>query len=201
MAINPTFQNNANPNGGKPVPKGYQGGHLDPNVAKGKVIKRMSAQPIQLWKVKLHNPKMGGGKTLMWTDRERLAEDLVTAINHRTFQETWDFMDWIKNNVTQVGYGQAGVHLTGAFDNYMDILEHEISNAKGRAASAKMFKAPPIGRTPADDAVVDEMEAILDTMDTYGIGQPNRKSTNEWEPDVPDPDVDLMKSIRDACTR
>ncbi|MFG1501694.1 hypothetical protein ABMA70_15920 [Halobacteriovorax sp. XZX-3] len=37
--------------------------------------------------------------------------------------------------------------------------------------------------------------------DTFGIGQPNRKSTKQWEPDTPDPDVDLMKSIRDACHR
>jgi len=63
--------------------------------------------------------------------------------------------------------------------------------------------AQPIGRIPADDPVHDDnLDAMTHTdVDTYGIGQPNRKSTNEWEPDVPDPDVDLMKSIRDACTR
>lgn len=27
----------------------------------------------------------------------------------------------------------------------------------------------------------------------------SKKDSNEWQPDVPDPDVDLMKSIRDAC--
>ncbi|AAM28355.1 hypothetical protein [Vibrio phage VpV262] len=43
--------------------------------------------------------------------------------------------------------------------------------------------------------------ASIDEADSFGIGQPNRKSTKQWEPDTPDPDVDLMKSIRDACHR
>lgn len=203
MAINPTFQNNANPNGGKPVPKNYQGSHLDPNVAKGKVIKRMSTQPVQMWKVKIHNPNLAGGKTLLWTDHERLANDLVTEINHRAFQSRWDFMNWIKHKVPQAGFGQAGTCLMDAFSEYMDILEHEISNAKGRAASAKMFNAGGIPSPVYDpDPLEEAVDAILDNeADTFGIGQPNRKSTAEWEPDVPDPDVDLMKSIRDACTR
>jgi hypothetical protein len=199
-AVNPTFQNNANPNGGKPVPKGYQGGHLDPNITDGSVKKRHSTKPVQMWKVIATNPNTGGGKTLLWTDRERLADDLVQLINTRDFQATWDFMDWVKQNIPLVGFGQAGTHLMPSFQEFMDILEHEMHNAAGRAASAALFATPPIGRIPADDQVVEEMEAILE-LDTYGIGQPNRKSTKEWEPDTPDPDVDLMKSIRDACTR
>lgn len=37
--------------------------------------------------------------------------------------------------------------------------------------------------------------------DTYGIGQPERKSTAHWEPDTIDPEVDIMDSIRQACGR
>lgn len=193
-AVNPAFQNNANPNGGKPVPKAYQGGHLDPNYTQASVLKRVSKTPCQMWKVRVSHPKLGGGKTLLWTDQELLADDLVQELNHSTFQARWDFMDWIKHNVPLVTFGNAGTHLMDAYHVFMDILEHEISNAKGRKASAAMFT------TQYDDD--PEMEAIIeDEADTFGIGQPNRKSTKEWEPDVPDPDMDLMKSIRDACTR
>lgn len=199
-AVNPTFQNNANPNGGKPVPKGYQGTNLDPYQTGGRVIKRNSAHPCQMWKTTLKNPNVTGAKNILWTDQEQLAEDLAYLVNTRDFQATWDFMDWIKHNVPQVGFGQAGTHLLPAYYTFMDILEHEISNCKARKASASLFAAPPVGRIPDDEEAADENYA-LDTGDTFGIGQPNRKSTKEWEPDTPDPDVDLMKSIRDACTR
>ena len=197
-SLNPAFQNNANPNGGKSVPKAYQGGHLDPNVNQARVLKRKSKTPVQMWKVKLYNPSMGGAKTLLWTDHEQLADDLVRELNHKTFQATWDAMDWIIKNIPLVGFSQAGTYLFAAFHEYMDILEHEISNAKGRAASAPIFNAQTVTVVEADD----NLDAMTHTdVDTFGIGQPNRKSTKEWEPDTPDPDVDLMKSIRDACTR
>ena len=197
-SVQPTFQNNANPNGGKPVPKGYQGGHLDPNFNQAKVLKRRSKTPVQMWKVAVNNPKIGGAKTLMWTDQEDLADDLVLELNQKVHRDTWDFMDWITKNIPLVGFGKAGTYLFSAFHEYMDILEHEISNAKGRKASAAMFNAQTVTVVEADD----NLDAMTHTdVDTFGIGQPNRKSTKEWEPDTPDPDVDLMKSIRDACTR
>ncbi len=40
-----------------------------------------------------------------------------------------------------------------------------------------------------------------DQDDSFGIGKPGRRSTKGWEPDVPDPSVDLMKSIKDVCDR
>lgn len=195
MSVNPTFQNNANPNGGRSVPKGYQGSPLDPNVLTATVLKRRSARPIQMWKVVVSNGR--GDRYLMWTERERLADDLAEALNKRDFQSAFDVMDWTMRHVPLVTYGKAGTSLKDSFHLLKRILEHEISNAKGRAVSAKMF-APQYDADPLEEAV----DAILDNeADTFGIGQPNRKSTAEWEPDVPDPAVDLMKSIRDACTR
>lgn len=118
-----------------------------------------------------------------------VCDDLAYLINRGQWQKIVDLLD--KQN--RKGIVNAGKRLYNE-------MKDEIARGVNRNFQPQ-FAAPPTGRIPADDEVVEEMEAILDTMDTYGIGQPNRKSTKEWEPDTPDPDVDLMKSIRDACAR
>lgn len=54
---------------------------------------------------------------------------------------------------------------------------------------------------PSDAFVDDEWCDDHNDQDTFGIGKPGAKSTKGWEPDVPDPSVDLMKSIRDISDR
>ena len=47
--------------------------------------------------------------------------------------------------------------------------------------------------------IVSQHNTSADEQDTWGIGREYRAPRKEWTPDVPDPSVDLMKSIRDAC--
>ena len=55
--------------------------------------------------------------------------------------------------------------------------------------------------SPSAVEVLAAADEYGDQDDSFGIGKPGRRSTKGWEPDVPDPSVDLMKSIKDVCDR
>ncbi|MFG1501707.1 hypothetical protein ABMA70_15985 [Halobacteriovorax sp. XZX-3] len=57
--------------------------------------------------------------------------------------------------------------------------------------------------TDLENYMLKKPNAVTDTTesDTWGIGNKPHAKVKQWEPDTPDPDVDLMKSIRDACSR
>lgn len=200
-AINPTFARS-----GKQPPKNYKGGHLDPAVIQARVIRRTNKHPVQMWKVTVGNPTKTGARYLLWTDREQLAIDLCNHINSGDLQQCEQFMSFIVQNIPTVGYGQAGTHLKDVFHKLHAIYQHELTNAQGRAASAGMFQTPqhysPAPDPSDDDSASDENYALdADAPDTWGIGNKPHAKVKQWEPDTPDPDVDLMKSIRDACHR
>lgn len=111
---------------------------------------------------------------IMYGAGELEADALVAAVNAGHWRTALDIMK------------AHPLYITGNGSDLMAKMEHQLASS------------PVYDPDPLEEAV----EAILDNeADTFGIGQPNRKSTAEWEPDVPEPDVDLMKSIRDACTR
>lgn len=78
-------------------------------------------------------------------------------------------------------------------------------NAGNYSIALSILKAHPAELTGWGEYVRDKLAVLRPNHDdaigedSFGIGAP--AAPKQWEPDVPDPSVDLMKSIRDACTR
>lgn len=78
-------------------------------------------------------------------------------------------------------------------------------NAGHYSVALSILKANPKHITGWGEYVCEKLAELRPNHDDYigedsfGIGVP--AAPKQWEPDVPDPEVDIMKSIRDACTR
>lgn len=88
---------------------------------------------------------------------------------------------------------------------YHDVPPNEMNNSNLVSLKA-LRQAKPIRRYDEqtqdwEDIVYKDIEPVSSSLDdTFGIGQPRTKSTKPWTPDEPRDDIDIMDSIRKACS-
>lgn len=144
------------------------------------------------------NPPWGiekDGQLVFISMQESEANPLIVWLNqiaNDPSAKNLDIAEWLVRNVVERQLNFDGACLvrdmcTAAGAVY-DMTQHTITKPGG---------TPP-SKTPTTKMGdwLDEREA---EQDTFGIGKPGAKSTKQWEPDEPDPSVDLLKSIRDIC--
>lgn len=135
------------------------------------------------------------GQLMFISLKETDANALVVWLNQIAKDpsaKSLDIAEWIVRNVVESSLNFEGANLV-----------RKLCEAEGATYNMTAHAiAYPGGTAPPSNAYVDdEWCDDHNDQDTFGIGKPGTKSTKSWEPDVPDPSVDLMKSIRDISDR